>query len=140
MQQTILGTFPIPIFLATLVAIGIGFFWYSPIAFGNEWMKLVGLTKKDMRYAKQKMMVTYFGMFTTTLIMAFVLDYLLDRLAVHTPTLGIQRAFIIWLGFIATVGYTEVLYAKKPLNLFLINSGYQLVSILGMGFVLGLIS
>lgn len=140
MQQIILITFPIPIILATLVAIGIGFLWYSPLAFRDKWMKLVGLSKKDITKAKQKMTQTYLGMFATTFVMAFVLDYLLDRLAIHTPSLGMQRAFIIWLGFIATVGYIEVLFAKKPLKLFLINSGYQLISMLGMGFVLGLTS
>ena len=44
--------------------------------------------------------------------------------------------FAVWLGFVTTVQLTSVLFAKQPLKLYLINTGYQLVCYLVMGAIL----
>ena len=42
------------IFVATIVAFVIGGLWYSPILFGNAWMKHQGYTQKDKEKTKKK--------------------------------------------------------------------------------------
>jgi hypothetical protein len=55
---------------------------------------------------------------------------------VDSALYGMKIGFAIWLGFVATVQLTEVLFAKKPAKLFLINTGYQMVCYLAMGAIL----
>ena len=45
--------------VAAVVSIIIGSLWYSPLLFGNVWMRLQRFTKKDMDKAKQKGMVNH---------------------------------------------------------------------------------
>ena len=39
---------------------------------------------------------------------------------------GIETAFWLWLGFIATTQLATVLFEQRPLGLYLINVSYQL--------------
>jgi hypothetical protein len=45
--------------------------------------------------------------------------------------------FAAWLGFVMIVQLTDKLFGKRPMKLFLINTGYQLVCYLAMGTILG---
>jgi hypothetical protein len=51
---------------------------------------------------------------------------------------GLLVAFLIWLGFIVTTQYSAVIWAKKPLNVFLCDIGCELLSLLAMGAILSL--
>jgi len=52
---------------------------------------------------------------------------------------GLMSAVWMWLGFIMPVQFTDVLFSKKPVKLFGINTGYRLISLLVMGVVISLI-
>ena len=39
---------------AAVVSFIIGMLWYSPLLFGNAWMKAGGFSKKDINKAKKK--------------------------------------------------------------------------------------
>jgi hypothetical protein len=49
---------------------------------------------------------------------------------------GLFAAFLCWLGFVAFTSINSVTYEHKPVKLYLINTGYQLVSMLIMGAIL----
>lgn len=51
---------------------------------------------------------------------------------------GLTSAFWMWLGFVMTVQLTGTIFGDKNFKLFAIDTGYQLVALLGMGVVLGL--
>jgi Protein of unknown function (DUF1761) len=72
-----------------------------------------------------------------SLLSAFVLGKVIDGLTVNTARYGLKVAFAVWLGFVATVQLTDTLFGKKPVKLFLINTGYQLVCYLAMGAIIG---
>ena len=67
-------------------------------------------------------------------------------LAVLTPPLagamtighGLQIAFLMWLGFVATSMILNHRYQGKPWSLTVIDSGYILAALLVQGLVLGL--
>ena len=114
----------------------IGTVWYGPL-FGKQWMKLVGLTKADMEKGKKEMPKTYGGMFIGSLVTSYVLAVTISMATVPGLMTGLTAAFWLWLGFIAAVKFSDILFVKKPVNLFLIEVGYYLVFMLVAGAILG---
>ena len=55
---------------------------------------------------------------------------------VHSIDIGLLVASHVWLGFVATVQLTGVLFMKQTRKLFAINTGYQLACYLLMGTIL----
>jgi hypothetical protein len=55
------------------------------------------------------------------------------HLAVSTFYYGIKVGFGVWIAFVMTVQLTDKLFSNRPLKLFLINTGYQLVLLPGDG-------
>ena len=43
---------------------------------------------------------------------------------------------LVWLGFFATLGMTANLYSERPLSIYLIDAGYQLVYLVVMGIII----
>lgn len=60
----------------------------------------------------------------------------MKRMGVDSVMGGASFGFMAWLGFIATTLYNDVIYAKKPVELYLINAGYLLCSFVLMGAIL----
>lgn len=128
------------ILVAAVISMVIGFLWYSPSLFGNQWIKLSGFTKEKM---KGSTMGKIYGIsFVVSLVTAFILTHALvfagSFLGTKGVNLGLMTGFWNWLGFIMPVQLTGWLFERKPFNLFLINTGYQLASLVGMGIVLAL--
>lgn len=126
----------VAVVVAGIASMVVGFLWYSPVLFGKQWMKLNRFTQKDMEAAKKEMGKTYGLSFVAALITAFVLSRLVGMLGVVGAAGGMEVAFWLWLGFVMPVQYTGVLFESKNLQLFMINTSYQLVSFLVMGVVL----
>lgn len=125
------------VLVSGLVCMIVGSLWYSPLVFGNVWMKLSGMTEKQLEEAKKKGMgKTYVISFLSTLVMAYVLGHFVDYAEATTFMLGMQTGFWIWLGFIATVMLGMVLWDNKPFTLYLINTLHYLVCLLLIGGLL----
>ena len=119
--------------LATAVVnILLGMLWYSPILFGNIWMKAIGKTKKELGGAG----VGYVFTIITALITAVVLALFIGYTQADTIFKGIQTGFWIWLGFVATTTLAGVLWEGQPLKVYLIYNGLQLVTFIVMGSIL----
>ena len=58
--------------IASVAAMGVGFLWYSNALFGKEWMKLVGISKSDVK--KDEMPKLYGIMFAGAIIEAYILS------------------------------------------------------------------
>jgi hypothetical protein len=43
----------VAVLFAVVASMVVGFAWYSPVLFGKQWMKLMGLTKENMESAKK---------------------------------------------------------------------------------------
>jgi len=126
------------ILASAVIYMALGFLWYGPF-FGKPWMKLVGMNPKDMtKEQKAAMGKTYAISFIGALIMAYVLAYFIRFTLATTIEAGVITGFWAWLGFVATTGANEFLFAvkPKPWTLYLINQGYILVSLLIVGGLL----
>lgn len=132
----------IGVLLAAVVAMALGFLWYSPMVLGKPWMKGKGFTKEKLEKAKKEMGKWYAVSFVASLITAYVLAHVMALSAnfFNYPMLqtGLTSAFWMWLGFVMTVQLTGTIFGDKNFKLFAIDTGYQLVALLGMGVVLGL--
>lgn len=114
----------------------IGFVWYSKVLFGNVWMKLSGISEAQMKKANSNMPMLYGTMFIASLVMAYVLAHFASYAGAVTLMDGVVAGFWAWLGFVATTMLTGVLYEGKPMKLYFINAGYQLVTLVVMGAIL----
>ncbi len=132
----------VTVLIAAVVSMVVGFVWYSPVLFAKPWMKEMGYTASSMKNMQKKMAPMYALSFVASLLMAYVLYHSAVMggyfLGTSGLTVGLQAAFWSWLGFIMPVQLTDVLFGGKSWKLFFINTGYQLASILAMGFVLGM--
>lgn len=120
------------VILATLVNMVLGSLWYSPYLFGKTWaeaqqMDIKSLVATPLHYA---------GAFLVSLLTAFVLAVLLHKFRISTYSDALTLAFWAWLGFVATTHFSGVLWAKRPLTSYLIDTGYALVSFLILALIL----
>lgn len=89
-----------------------------------------------MKQAQKEMGTTYLLSALGALVTAFVLAQVYRWLMPNTITESLMLSFMMWLGFVAPVQLTDVLFGRKVVNLFLLNTGYQLVSLLLMAAAL----
>lgn len=124
------------VIVSAIVSMIVGSIWYGPL-FGKKWIKLVGFTKEEMEKGKKDMPRTYGLMFVGSLLTSFVLSVTISLAPMQSMATGVTAAFWLWLGFIVAVKMSDVLFEKKPWNLFYIECGYYLVFLLISGAILG---
>ena len=116
--------------LAGVATMVIGFLWYSPLLFARPWMVAMGYDPDDKaRIAEmQKSAGPMYGIsLLASLISAFVLAKVLVGMTIYSALYGMKIGFAVWLAFVATVQLTDKMFGQRPMKLFLINTGYQLV-------------
>lgn len=131
------------VLLAGIASMIVGYVWYSPILFSKPWIKLMGYAKENTQGTQSKMGKKYGVSFVVSLITAFILAHVM-ALSInffhYSPIMtAITTAFSMWLGFIAPVQLTDVLFGKRAFQLFAITTGYQLVSLVVMGLVIAIL-
>ena len=123
--------------VVTMIA---GFVWYSPMMFANPWMKLMGYDPNDKaKIAEmQKSAGPSYGLsFIASLLAAFVLGKLIAVAGFSTAVDGLKIGLVVWLGFVTTVQLTNAMFMRQRNQLYMINTGYQLVCYVAMGAILG---
>lgn len=133
----------IALIVAVVASMAVGFLWYSPLLFGAQWSKLMGFTKESLKKAQQSMGPMYGLSALAALVTAFVLTHLIAQAekyyGMDRLTTGVMTAFWGWLGLVAPVQMTDVIFGNKKWSLFAINTGYQLASLLVMGTIIALL-
>ena len=120
---------------AGIASMIIGYVWYGPL-FGKQWMKASGVSAADVEAGKKDMPKTYGLMYISSVVMAYVLSVFIYYAGVTSMIEGAMIGFWAWLGFVATVMLGGVLFERRPVNLFYLNAGYNLVTLVVMGAVL----
>ena len=127
----------VAVVVAAVASMIIGMVWYSPMLFGKAWMSMMGWTEKDVEKMKKAgMTMGYVLSFVGALIMAYVLAHILQFSGARTLVEGLQGAFWVWLGFVATLTLGAVTWEGKSWNWWLLMNGHHLLSMLVMGAVL----
>ena len=120
--------------VAAVVNMILGALWYSPVLFCSVWMKLskIKATKEDMKKCAK---VGYAVTMVMSLVMAFVLSVLVSSLGLTSALGGALVGALVWVGFVMTTFIGQVLWEGKPFLLYVLNSGYYLVSFVIMGAI-----
>lgn len=130
----------IAIAIAAVVNMTIGGLWYSPVLFGEAWIKLMGFSQKQIDETKSRGMARSYGLIAVfSVVIAFVLAQLISYMGLFGLQNALSLGFSVWLGFIATTKANDVIFGKKPIKLYIIDAGYYLVSILAMSVILAYI-
>ena len=129
---------------AAVASCAIGFLWYSPLVLGSAWMETMGYTPQSLKKIQKKMGAMYALSFVLSMLTAFVLSCVMSFALIFfdgrydVVAIGFFTALIVWIGFVAPVQATDVIFGARPWRLFWINTSYQLASLLAMGLVLSI--
>jgi len=131
---------PIGVLVAAIANVIVGMIWYGPV-FGKKWMKLVGKSESDMEKDKKEMPKIFAISFIGSLIMAFVLTVINKGINTEYGQpenifFGAYIGILVWLGFVATVNLSDLLYEKRNQQLVSLQSGYYLVSLVLQGAII----
>ena len=128
-------------YLAIVVGViinqAIGAAWYG--ALGMPWMAEVGLTQEDMEAMKgtPRQWYPYVIAAGSALIFTFALAFLIGAVGAEGILEGLFFGVMAAACFILTAYATTYSFENRSLRLFLINSGYPLISYAIIGVLLG---
>jgi hypothetical protein len=127
---------PVNVIALVVVAVAksfIGFLWYSPVLFGKLFVRLAGCDeKKLMKDFPRAILIDIIANF----IMAFVLVHAVVYAGANAFSTGLVVGIFNWIGFVAVGMLFSVNFEQRPFRLFLLNNGFQLITIALMGAVL----
>lgn len=127
------------VIVATLAHYLLGGLWYSPLLFGNKFLQIIGWSPEKLAEMEKQTPVKELAIaFVTSLVLVYILAHFVQYTKAKTAWGGIQTAFWLWLGFIVTTQLATVIFEQRPLGLYLINIGYQLVGCAIAGVILAL--
>ena len=112
------------IIVAAVLAMVIGFAWYSPRAFGDRWMAYLGTTQAQLGNPGPTGMAV--GV-VSALLNAWVLAVLAMNLGATTIPEGVMLGVLCWLGFMATITAAQISFEKKPWGLWAVNNGHNVL-------------
>lgn len=124
------------VIVAAVIHFIIGGLWYGLI-FGNTFIKITGWTPAQLeQIAAQSHWTQYLIAFLTSLTLVYILAHFVQYTGAKGAAGGMQTAFWLWLGFVATTQLATVIFEQRKLGLYLLNVGYHLVAGLICGALL----
>ncbi len=122
----------VAVVVAALVGFPLGALWYGPL-FGAAWMSATGITKESAGKAN---MGKVYG---TTLLLNLVIATSLAMFIGQSASLadGLFAGFMAGFTYVAAALGVIYLFESRPLRLWAINAGYQVILFTLMGVILG---
>lgn len=121
------------IIVATVSAFVLGGAWYSPLMFGNVWMKVAGMTEESVKQAN--MAKIFGGSIVLTLIAAVNLGMFLGPNS--DLAFGIAAGAATGIGWIVPAFGVVYLFEQRPTLHWFINGAYWVVTFIIMGAIIG---
>ena len=126
----------IAVVVAAVVSFVLGMIWFGPL-FGKKWMKLSGVSEKDMEKSKKgNMPMLFLAQFVTAVVTAYVLAMFVGFAGAKDVMGGAMVGAWAWLGFLATTTLGSVLWEGKSMELYFLKNGHLLLEMLVMGAIL----
>ena len=124
------------IIVSGILVFALGGLWYSPIFFAKPWMSVVGKTEEEFK--KEAKPTNYVIALLQGLISAYILAVFIAFAQASTLVGGAWVGFMCWFGFAGTTSFVHSLFALRPTKLWLIDTGYTLVSFILAGIILAI--
>lgn len=118
-------------FLASCTGLILGYLWYS-VLFAKAWQKLSGVSDSQM---KSGMAMRALGSYLLTLVMALNLAAFIGP--DQSASFGLFAGLAAGLGWVAMAFGSNYLFEHRPLKLYLINAGYNIILLSLMGWIIG---
>lgn len=126
------------VFTAGLVAFVLGGLWYSPALFENSWMAANGYSPQQVQSTLSGLVPFGFaGALVTYIVMALVFALLAAALGINNAVNCVMLGVVLWLGFVASSGFTVNLFSPRTLTAWMIDAGFQLVAVVVIATVIG---
>jgi len=114
----------VAVVVATISNMVIGSLWYSPFLFGKIWA--AGIRFKG----EPKMTAFHLAQAAgAALALTLGLACILNTMNISEPAEAIKNIAFLWLIFVATTHYNSVIWAQKPISVYLIDVTYFLTTI-----------
>ncbi len=123
------------IIVATLIGMFLGAFWYSPVAFGNAWMRCLGKTKETLGKQTGPLVGSIFASLLTAIGVAVL--FLLTNVASFSAAAGI--GIVLGLLIIFPALLSDNLFCGWGAKLLWIQAGYRVVSVFLMSLAMYLV-
>ncbi|MEK7617619.1 MAG: DUF1761 domain-containing protein [Patescibacteria group bacterium] len=136
------------VLVSAVASMVIGSVWYGPI-FGKVFTRAMGMDKKTPEEmaamsasggsasgGKKGMGLTYAWQFVVSVVMFYVLAWLVGALDSLTLAGGIKTALYVWFGFVLPVKFGDALWGGKMV-LFWLGAGNMLLTLLAAGAIIG---
>lgn len=124
----------ISVIVATLFYFVLGALWYSPVLFGNVWMKLRNLTAEDIGEPNP---IIYLYSFILQFIAVISLALFITALGVDSAGNGALIGFGAGAGFVFTLAGASGIFTEVPMKLHFLDNGYHVVGLVLAGLILG---
>lgn len=123
------------IIVATVVYFVLGALWYSPVLFGNIWMKLRNLSMEDIDDPNP---IIYLYSFILQFIGVFSLAMFMSALGVDSAANGALIGLGAGAGFVFSLAGATGIFTDIPMKLHFLDNGYHVAGLIIAGFILGL--
>lgn len=119
-------------FCASFTGLLLGYLWYS-VLFAKSWQKLSGVSDNQLKSGMPKRAL---GSYILTLIMALNLAAFIGPN--QSASFGLFAGLAAGLGWVAMAIGSNYLFEHRPLKLYFINAGYNVVLLSLMGLIIGM--
>jgi hypothetical protein len=130
----------VPLIIAAVAYIAVGYGWYHPRIFGDAWMRMSNISPEAIEAGKKRMPLTLIVALIAGIVVGYVLDWFGIAWGVYDWAGAVELAIWIWVGFVAPVLLGSVLWERRPVKLFCINAGYWLVTLVVMSLIIASLS
>jgi hypothetical protein len=124
---------------AAVASMVIGSIWYGPM-FGKMYMSLMGMEQwsaEKKAEMKKGMTMTYVIQFVASVVMFFVIAWLMAALGKTDVQGGLEVAIWTWVGFIVTTKLGDAIWGGK-MRLFWLGIGGSLITFVVGAVILGM--
>ena len=129
----------LPILVAGIIAIVIGFAWYHPKVFGTAWMRMSGITPESVESGKKRMPIVIVVATLAAMLVAYVMNHFGIAWGVFDIIGAIELGIWTWVGFVAPIMLGIVLWEQRSFKLYVINASYWLVTFIAISVTLVLV-
>ena len=123
------------VIVTAVLAYAFGFLWYNVI-FREAYAMDLARTKEWMDAGPSALVASILQL-VANIVAGYVLGWFIDRTGHGSAVGGAKIGFLAWLGFVASVIGPMYAFQAYSLRFFAIVAGGWLLTLLGMGLILG---
>lgn len=123
------------VLVTAVVIFLLGGLWYSKALFAKQWVALQGKSAEEIQASAKPSPMMFVQVFICGLIIAYVVAVIENHFVNLTVARGAMVGVLLWLVAAAT-SYGTALFSSERRGLWMINTGYNLVSMLLAGMIL----